>query len=229
MKLFSSRTDRRRGLAAVALVVVVFVGIYVSVRRHAPFLFEPAELRVWIEQFGLLAPVVFIVLQALQVIVAPIPGQVIALIAGYLFGATLGTVYSIIGVLLGSAIAFTLAKRYGRPFVESVLHEDVIDRFDGFVDRVGIPGLIAFVIVPGLPDDAVCFLSGLTKWRLPTFMTVITVGRLPAYVLTVYAGGEFASGRFLSGLVLVGIVVAFSVVGYYNQEEIRELVQRLPF
>jgi uncharacterized membrane protein YdjX (TVP38/TMEM64 family) len=229
MKLFSSRKDRVRGVLAMLLLLAIVTGVYLWTRRYAPFLFDPEELRAWIEQFGLFAPMVFILIQALQVIVAPIPGQVVALIAGYLFGATLGTVYSVVGVLLGSAIAFTLAKRYGRPFVESVLHEDVIARFDGFVDRVGIPGLIAFVIIPGLPDDAVCFLSGLTKWRLRTFLLVISIGRLPAYVLTVYAGGEFASGRFLSGLVLIGIVLAFSVVGYYNQKEIREFVQRLPF
>jgi uncharacterized membrane protein YdjX (TVP38/TMEM64 family) len=229
MKLFSSRKDRIRGVLAMLLLIAIVTGVYLWARRYAPFLFDPAELRAWIEQFGLFAPMVFVVIQALQVIVAPIPGQVVALIAGYLFGAALGTVYSVVGVLLGSAIAFSLSKRYGRPFVESVLHEDVIARFDGFVDSVGIPGLIAFVIIPGLPDDAVCFLSGLTKWRLRTFLLVISIGRLPAYVLTVYAGGEFASGRFLSGLVLIGIIVALSVVGYYNQEEIREFVQRLPF
>jgi uncharacterized membrane protein YdjX (TVP38/TMEM64 family) len=109
----------------------------------------------------------------------------------------------------------------------------VIERFDGFVDTVGVPGLFAFVIIPGLPDDAICFLSGLTKWSLPTFMGVIAVGRLPAYVLTVYAGGELASGRFLSAMALVGLVVAASAVGYYKQEAVRDLVERveprLPF
>jgi uncharacterized membrane protein YdjX (TVP38/TMEM64 family) len=227
MQIFSSREDRVRGVVALLTVVVVIGAVYVGIRRYAPVLFNPGELRVWVEEFGLLAPFVFIAIQAVQVIVAPIPGQVVALIAGYLFGAVLGTLYSVLGVLIGSAIAFSLAKHYGRPFVESVLHEDVTARFDTFVDRVGLPGLIAFVMIPGLPDDAVCFLSGLTKWRLRTFLLAITVGRLPAYVLTVYAGEEFASGRLVSGVILVSIVVLLSVVGYYNQEKIRQLVARL--
>jgi uncharacterized membrane protein YdjX (TVP38/TMEM64 family) len=78
-----------------------------------------------------------------------------------------------------------------------------------------------------LPDDAICFLAGLTTWRLRTFMAVITVGRLPAYVLTVYAGGELAGGRFLTAILILGFVVAVSVVGYYNQQRVRELVGRL--
>ncbi|WP_424015640.1 TVP38/TMEM64 family protein [Halorubrum xinjiangense] len=233
MKLFSSRADRRRGIAAAVGVAVLAVGLYVFVTRYFGFITDAKALRTWLDQFGIFAPIVFIGIQALQVVVAPIPGQVVALVAGYLFGSFWGTVYSLTGVLIGSAVAFSLSKRYGRSFVENVIHEDVIDRFDGFVDTVGIPGLFAFVIIPGLPDDAICFLSGLTKWSLPTFIGVIAVGRLPAYVLTVYAGGELASGRFLSAMALVAIVVAASAIGYYKQEAVRDLVERveprLPF
>lgn len=227
MQIFSSRRARWRGLLIALVTVVGFVALYLSVRRFAPFVFDVRALRAWIEQFGALAPLAFVLLQALQVIVAPIPGQALALVAGALFGPVAGTVYSVTGVLVGSAVAFSLAKRYGRPFVESVLHEDVIERFDGFVDRVGLPGLLVFVVVPGLPDDAICFLSGLTKWRLRTFLVVISLGRLPAYVLTVYAGGKLASGQFVQAAVLLGIVIALAVIGYYKQEAIRDAVQRL--
>jgi len=104
----------------------------------------------------------------------------------------------------------------------------VVTRFDEFVDTVGVPGLFAFVIIPGLPDDAICFLSGLTKWKLPTFIAVISVGRLPAYVFTVYAaGGRIADGRFLSGLAIILLIVLASVVGYYKQETVRDLVARM--
>jgi uncharacterized membrane protein YdjX (TVP38/TMEM64 family) len=227
VKIFSSRKDRWRGLFGLLCVVLVFGILSLSIRQYAPFLFDPQALRTWSSQFGIFAPIVFILLQAIQVVVAPIPGPILALMSGYLFGSVAGTFYSLVGVLIGSAVAFSLAKRYGRPFVENVLHEDVLSRFDGFVDEVGVPGLIAFVIVPGLPDDAICFLSGLTKWSLRTFMLVITVGRLPAYVLTVYAGGQLASGRFISGIALVALVIVLSVVGYSNQERIRDLVEQL--
>ncbi|OYR84395.1 TVP38/TMEM64 family protein, partial [Halorubrum sp. E3] len=212
---------------ALVAVAVGFFALYLFVREYAGFITNAEALRVWLRQFGALAPLVFIVIQALQVIVAPIPGQVVALVAGFLFGPFWGTVYSLTGVLIGSTIAFSLAKRYGRSFVEDVLHEDVVARFDGFVDTVGVPGLFAFVIIPGLPDDAICFLSGLTKWKLPTFIAVISVGRLPAYVFTVYAGGRIADGRLLSGLAIIALVVVASIVGYYKQETVRDLVARL--
>jgi len=227
MKVFSSAENRRRGILIALLAAGALAALYLLLQEYAPFVFQPDELRVWVARFGVLAPLVFTLLQTLQVIVAPIPGQALALVAGYLFGPVAGTVYSITGVLLGSAIAFSLAQRYGRSFVEDMLHEDLVTRFDEFVDAIGIPGLIAFVVIPGLPDDAICFLAGLTKWRLRTFLLAITVGRLPAYVLTVYAGGELASGRFIEGMVLVGAVVVFSALGYYKQEAIQDWVRGL--
>lgn len=227
MKLFASRADRWRGIFALLCVAVAFGLLYLGLREYAPFLFDSQSLRMWVAQFGLFAPVVLIVIQAAQVVVAPIPGQVIALIAGYLFGSVAGTLYSFTGVLIGSTIAFSLTKRYGRSFAENVLHDDVLTRFDGFVERVGIPGLFIFVLIPGLPDDIICFLSGLTTWSLRTFLVVITIGRLPAYVLTVYAGGQLASGEFASGLSIIAVVVFVSLLGYYNQETIRKFVKRL--
>ena len=227
MKVFSSRADRWQTLLLAVAVIAAFVGLYLGVRRYAPFVFDAQALRTWIAGFGIFAPLVFIVLQATQVVVAPIPGQVVALVAGYLFGPVYGTIYSLTGVLIGSAVAFSLAKRYGRSFVERVIADEVIDRFDAFVERVGVPGLFAFVIIPGLPDDAICFLSGLTTWRLRTFIAVIAVGRLPAYVITVYAGGQFAGGRFRTGIALVAFVILVSAVGYYKQEAVRDLVARI--
>lgn len=229
MKVFSSKKHRLRGLLFSIIAIIVLGILYLSIQRYLPFIFNADELRIWISQFGPLAPLVFIVIQATQVVVAPIPGQALALVSGYLFGSVAGTIYSLLGVLLGSAIAFSLAKRYGRSFVEEILHEDLMTRFDGFIDRVGIPGLLVFVLIPGLPDDAVCFLCGLTTMSLRTFLILITIGRLPAYVLTVYAGGELASGQLSSALLLLGVVIVLSAIGYYKQDTIRQFVQRLNF
>lgn len=233
MQVFSSARARKRGVLITVFVSAAFVLLYLSLRRYAPFVFDPDELRAWIDQFGILAPGAFVLVQIIQVVVAPVPGQVVAVVAGYLFGPVAGAFYSVAGVLIGSAIAFLLANRYGRTLVEDILHEDVVTRFDKFIERVGLLGLVTFVLIPGLPDDAVCFLAGLTKWRLRTFMVAITVGRLPAYVLTVYAGDELADGQFLDGTVIIGCVVVASAIGYYKREAIRDLVgnlrERAPF
>ncbi|WP_247003939.1 TVP38/TMEM64 family protein [Halosolutus gelatinilyticus] len=227
MKVFASTLSRAQKSAILGGVVVAAIAIYLLTYQFLPGLLDTTRLLQWIDSFGIFAPVIFVLIQTAQVIFAPIPGQLLALSGGYLFGPVYGTIYSLLGVTVGSSIAFLLTKRYGRPLVERVLHEDVIAGFDGFIDRVGLPGFIAFIIIPGLPDDAVCFLAGLTKWRLRTFIFAIIIGRFPAYVLTVYAGGELASGRFVVGVVLISVLVVLSAVGYFKQQEIQNWVYRL--
>lgn len=225
MKVFASRESRQQAIVLLVGVALAVVGGYVILRTYAPFVFDDQELRAWVASFGPAAPGVFVVLQAAQVVVAPIPGQVTALVGGYVFGAVYGTLYSLLGVMIGSAIAFLIAQTWGRPVVERLLHEDLIERFDGFVDELGVPGLFLFVVIPGLPDDAICFFAGLAYFRLSVFLTVMLIGRSPAYIVTNFAGDGIASGAVVEGvLALVGLVV-FSVVAYHKRDAIQRYVE----
>lgn len=225
MKIFSSRRSRNFAILGTVALAVLLVGGYYALRWYTPFVFDATAMREWIGQFGIYAPLVFVGAQVLQVIFAPIPGQVAALVGGYLFGPIAGTAYSMVGVMIGSAIAFAIARRYGRPVVERLLHEGIVDRFDEFADTVGLPGLLLFVLIPGLPDDAVCFLAGLAHFRLPVFVAIMGLGRLPAYVATNFAGDSIASGRLLEAVVIIGITVALSAIAYQNRERIRAYAQ----
>lgn len=227
MRIFAPSTNKTKVLLLTAGVLTLITGSYLLTRQYAPFLFEVESLRRWLDNFGVFAPLVFILLQAVQVIVAPIPGQVAAVVAGYLFGGVWGTIYSLIGVMLGSAIAFTLSKHYGRPAVEQLLDDDLIDSFDGFAEEAGLFGIFVFVIIPGLPDDVVCFLAGLTPLRLVPFLLVLLAGRFPAYALANYAGGQFASGRLVEATFLLSVFVAVSAYAYLHIDEIQDHVRRL--
>src|SRR5262249_30675816 len=72
------------------------------VRLYLDKRFLKHTLREW----GVLAPVIFMGMQALQVIVAPIPGEVTGILGGYLFGEWVGLFYSTIGLTVGSVGAF---------------------------------------------------------------------------------------------------------------------------
>lgn len=226
MKVFSSESSRWTVLGALVVTAVAFAALYVAVRRYAPFLFDPDALQQWIAGFGIWAPLVFVGLQAAQVIAAPIPGQVAAVVAGYLFGAFWGIVYSLTGVIIGSAVAFSISRRYGRPAVERLIHDDLIESFDGLVEQAGLVGVFVFVVIPGLPDDVVCFIGGLTSLRLVPFLAVLLVGRFPAYGLATYAGGQFATGQLFEASLLLVVFVAISAVAYVNRDRIQAAVRR---
>jgi len=222
MQVFTSKRNRRIATLAVVGLAVVLVGTYLLVRAYAPFLLDAEAMRAWVGEFGAFAPLVFIIAQVAQVIVAPIPGQVTAVVGGYLFGPVAGTAYSMVGVTVGSVIAFLIAQRYGRPVVERMIDGALLDRFDGFVETLGVPGLFLFVVIPGLPDDVICFLAGLAHFRLFVFVGVMFIGRLPAYIVTNFAGDGLATGTVLEAVVLVAALIVFSLYAYRKRDEIKQ-------
>src|SRR2546428_8611516 len=101
--------------------------------------FMAATLRQW----GVLAPLVFIVIQALQVIIAPIPGEVTGLLGGFIFGQWLGFFYSTLGLTAGSLFAFWVGRRLGAPYVRRLGSSPVGERIGVIGEaRGGIPRLV---------------------------------------------------------------------------------------
>jgi uncharacterized membrane protein YdjX (TVP38/TMEM64 family) len=202
-------------LGAVLLTVGVWTGPSPSVAFPAS-LTDPVALRTWIEGYGPWAPVVFVVLQAAQVVVAPVPGHVFGLVSGYLFGAVPGTVYSLLGAGIGTALAVLLARRLGRPFVRRMIPPDRLARYDDLAGRRGLTVLFVAFLIPGLPADALCLAAGLTPLPARQVVAVSVLARVPGYYLVNLAGAGAASGDYLgAGLLLGGLVTvaAVAVVG----------------
>jgi uncharacterized membrane protein YdjX (TVP38/TMEM64 family) len=211
-RVFRSRAARRR----TALVVLALAGgsalLTVVVLRCAPYLLSTAWLRARVADAGSLAPVAFVVVQAVQVVVAPVPGQALGAVGGYLFGGLAGTVYSVTGVLVGSLVAFELSRRFGRPFVERVVDPETLAEFDGFVAAHGRVGLFLAFLLPTFPDDLLCFLAGVSEVRRGELLVLVLVGRTPSFAIAAYAGGGAADGRYTLVLTLAGVLVLITVI-----------------
>ena len=84
----------------------------------ARFQLHAGNFRLWILSFGALAPLIYTGAFSLQILLAPVPGNFMGLMGGYLFGAALGTLYSVAGLTLGAGLAMLIARRFGRPLLE---------------------------------------------------------------------------------------------------------------
>lgn len=216
--VFTSPEARRRTAGWLLALTAVLLGSAALVGRYLPWLTDPASLRAAFEAAGPYAPAVFVLVQAAQVVVAPIPGQALGFAGGYLFGATYGTAYSLLGATLGSYVVFRLSRRYGRRHVERAIAPELIEQFDALVQRRGLFALFAVFLVPGLPDDVVCFVAGLTDLRIRDMLVVSAAGRLPGYFVVNAAGAQFEAGDVSTSVLLVGALVALSVLGYVRRD-----------
>lgn len=211
-RVFRSARHRRLGLAVAAGFLLALVGGALALRAVAPEVLRPAWLQTRLAAFGPWAPVVFVALQATQVVVAPVPGQLLASVGGYLFGPLRGAAYTLVGVVVGSLVVFGGARRYGRPFVARLVTADTLDRFDSFVDRYGAAGLFAVFLLPTFPDDALCVIAGLSPIRPRTFLVLLVVGRAPTFVAAAYAGAGVADGDYGLAVAVVAGLVALTLV-----------------
>ena len=193
--------NNRSTLRLFLLVGMIAAGgfLFYHFDLHTVFL-DRAKEAEFIRSFGPWSAFIFIAAQILQVILAPIPGEVTGLIGGYLFGPVLGTLYSTVGLGVGSWLAFLLARTLGLPFVEKVVKRSIIEKYDHFMEHQGTFVSFILFLIPGFPKDSLCYIIGLSHMKTSTFVVIATFGRLFG-TLGLSVGGNFARGG--QGLLLL--------------------------
>ena len=212
-------------LVAIILAVVTFV-VFKWWAPLSSFFGDTVDAAWFMERYGKWAPLVTIVLHAAQVILAPIPGQALDLLNGYLFGPWLGTIYSMAGIMFGSALVMWLSRRFGRPLVERFVDPQTLDKLDGVTEQRGELVIFLIFLVPFLPDDALCFLAGLTNIPLPKLVLLAAVGRFPGIFAASWVGAttkEFKPEHWI----LAGVLMVVGVVFWRFKAQIEEGMLRV--
>lgn len=145
----------------------------------AGILTDQAAMTDFVSKAGFWAPVVFILIQIIQVIIPILPGGISCLGGVLLFGAVRGFILNYAGICIGSVLIFLLARRFGRPLVEKLFSLKLLDRYDRWTGEKKIfTRLFALAIFfPFSPDDFLCALAGTTKMSFRTFVLIIIFGK----------------------------------------------------
>jgi uncharacterized membrane protein YdjX (TVP38/TMEM64 family) len=212
------------GLAIALLIAAIFYfyheGLWRCVLRYYRYFFDLKKLKLFIASFGPYSVIAFIVLQALQVVFAPIPGEVTGFVGGLLFGMLWGTVLSTIGLTIGAILAFWIARFFGYDFVRKVVRNEYIDKFDYFVTHRGL--YIAFIlfVIPGFPKDSLCYLLGLTHMRYREIILMNLIGRLPGTFILCMQGNAVRNGQFKYFWILFAASICLTAVLYFTRNYI---------
>ena len=141
-----------------------------------------------IDQMGLWGPLVLVILFILQVFLAFIPGQALMVACGYLYGFRDGFLLSWISLVAGGEAAFLLARRYGRPFAERWISSGVLARWDKLAKGQGVTFYAISLVMPLVPNDAMCYVAGLSRISHPRFTLANLLGRGMACAITSWVG-----------------------------------------
>ena len=135
-------------------------------------------LQTFLQQFGWLAPVIFIIFQAIQVILPISPGAIGCAFGVLIFGSIQGFIYNYIGICIGSIAAFLLARQYGLNYVTNMSNKNIFNKYIGWLKKPSFERVFATAIfLPVAPDDFLCYIAGVSKMKLRKFVLIILLGK----------------------------------------------------
>ena len=160
---------------------------------------------------GVFAPLGLILTMALAIIVFVLPSFPIDLAAGVLFGPYLGTLYVVLGGVLGGTVSFYLARKLGRNFIEHKLKQHKI-YFDHHHKHLF---WIVFLlrVFPIVHFSAVCYAAGLTNMNYKKFLLATFLGMIPSSFLLVYFGNELYVGNVFTIVISLFVISVLFVIG----------------
>lgn len=170
--------------------------------------------------------VIFIAVQIIQVVAAPIPGELTGLIGGILYGPFWGTLYSTIGLTLGSWIAFMLARFFGEPLIENMVKKEVFEKFDHFMEHKGLLVSFLLFLIPGFPKDYLCYIMGVSRIPTGTFIAISTVGRIFGTMMLSVTGAFAINGQYIFLTVILVLGAAIFIAAYYYRDKIIDILKK---
>lgn len=200
--------------------LIVFLALMVlAVVLLWPFLhqiFEPGGVEHVTQQVRDAGPAGFLILlgiQILQVVVAFIPGEVVQITAGLIYGPWVGALIVLLGCVISSSIIFLLVHRLGAPFVQSMVPEKYMGKMKAFEESPKL-NTIVFVLflIPGLPKDVFTYLVPLTHMRMHAFIVLSNLARIPGIVISTYAASGLAKGDYTQSAIMFGALAVVAVV-----------------
>ena len=160
--------------AVALLAVIVFYRQPISNLLH--IIGDQEAVSAYLQGYGAWGPAILFLLMVAQVFVAVIPGHALMVTAGYVYGTT-GLAVIILSTILGSQIAFSIARQYGRSLIYKLASQKIIERWDGMARNQGILFYFFSFVLPIFPSDLMCYVAGLGKIAPRHFLLANILGR----------------------------------------------------
>lgn len=160
-----------------------------------------------IRGYGLWGPAILFLLFILQAFIAFIPGQALMISSGILYGFVDGFFLTWTSLVVGGQIAFWLSRKLGRPFAEKWIAPNTLERWDKSAAGQGIAFYVITLVMPLVPNDAMCYVAGLGSMSSKRFLLANMLGRGIASLLTVTVGANLMEIPSLLWIFVVGFVI----------------------
>jgi uncharacterized membrane protein YdjX (TVP38/TMEM64 family) len=200
-------------LKFLALILFVVVALSAFIYLQGQGIYDVESLRGFIDGYGSLAPLVFIFMYIVFIILF-FPGLPITVVSGVLFGTFYGGVYAVIGATIGATIAFFISRKLGRGFVSDLIDEKFtnLKKYDNEIEKHGLKVILFFRLFPIIPFNGNNFGFGLTKIKVRTYLIGTFFGIMPWVFLYTFFGDAIAELNLINMAIVVVLFVVFTII-----------------
>ncbi len=225
------KSKKRKVFLQIGLLILFVVLFVIAAIKFTPavtqFAADPGRFKEQLSSYGPLGVFIFIGIQALQVIIAAIPGEVTQIAGGYMYGTFMGTLYSITGIFIGSVVVFTLARLLGYSLVHLFVSKTQLGKFSFLFNNPKYE-LVLFLLflLPGMPKDFLSYFAGLTPIKPVNFFVLSSTARIPALLASTYIGANLERGNLTAVILISVLAAALFVVGLLMKDRIVDFLHR---
>jgi uncharacterized membrane protein YdjX (TVP38/TMEM64 family) len=206
-------------LIIISIIIIVISIIYTPV--IIKLISNTEKFKDYILSFGSTGIFIYMCFQILHVIIIIIPGELIQIAGGYIYGVVPGTMYALLGMTLGIIIVFFTTRILGYSVIEFFVQKEKIDKFN-FLINSPKSEIIMFILflIPGFPKDALVYIAGLTPIKPLRFFFLCSVARFPGIVGSAYIGAKLGSKNYVPVIIVSIVAIVLFIFGVIFQEKI---------
>lgn len=217
--------QRVHALLLVLGILIIGVLVWQLWPTLRPILSDQARLQAFVRDLGWMGPIMLIAFNALQIIVAPIPGYVVQLAAGFLYGPLWGGIYGAIGLYIGSMSAMWLARTFGRPLVEMAIGAERVAHWEDVIHSDSV--YIWFALLLGPTGDAPYYLAGLSHVRFVHIALITTLLRVPSAFVAAAIGAGAVTLTWWQFTLVVAVVGLLAILILRHRTRMGDYAERI--
>jgi uncharacterized membrane protein YdjX (TVP38/TMEM64 family) len=176
---------------------------------------SPEYIRDLLIALGNWGYLVFIVLLIVSIL-SPVPATPIILAGGYVYGLITGSLLSLVSIIIGGSILFSLIKKIGEPLLRMFVDDHHIKHFRHLLKKRGkVAALISFII-PLFPSTSIMLIVGMTGVSYLTFVTLVILGHIPRFLIINSFGADLHTGLTIKTVIVASLGVVLILVAAFR-------------
>lgn len=209
---------KNKKMIFIAIICMILMGV-VCLLLYEPmmnFLKDPEALKKHLESYGIFGGFILVLVMTLQVVFVFLPGEIIEVLAGFIYGPMEGMLLCLLGAALGSTIIYTFVRKLGIKFIDKLLGKGKLDQVS-FLRNNDKLDVLLFIIffIPGTPKDIITYFIPLTDMKLSKFLIITSIARIPSVISSTIGGNALGLAQYEFTIFVFTITGILSLIGLY--------------